>query len=224
MDWNSIWTGIVSNLFYGLLLLGGGTLIAYLRKKQSSWFVPAFWGLGASALILVCIWAWKGIHSFPERRALITSENVEANIKTWLDEFQVSTKNSPNPSEDFGLVATLMNGDPIAIVRLKDHDRYIVFQTTLTISPEHLAMIDKMDSNQRLQLQQDLTTELARAKCDFGLSDPLKTVTLTARIPITPDLTEDEFLSKLDEMDDAIIIARNTIVVDAKKYSTKEKI
>jgi len=52
-DW--LTQGVASNAVYGLLALGVGTLVAYLRKNRSTWASPIVYGLAGSTLTLTVL-------------------------------------------------------------------------------------------------------------------------------------------------------------------------
>src|ERR1700687_3490144 len=134
--------GLISNWLSALLILAGGALIAYLKKKSSSWLNPLVWGMagcGLVAFMLLCFW---GITAIPKSHPPdVTQGNIEQNLRAWLDDFALSTKKQDDSSADFVLVTTLPNGDPITISRQKGHPRYMVIQATVAMSPEHKTVI-----------------------------------------------------------------------------------
>jgi hypothetical protein len=224
MDWNGIWSGVLSNILYGLLIVGGGVMFAYLKKKQSQWLPMFTWGLGGAALILACILMWKGLMAIPEKHVSITPQNVEANIRTWLDDFHLSTKSDSNPAAHFVLLATLSNGDGVYIVRLHDLEHYLVFKSNIGISPDHLSIIRSMGKADYDQFVAETSLELARAKVNFALSgSPVTNIAIESTLPITENLTEADVMKSIDEMDAAMVLVRNSVALRVTTYQVNRK-
>lgn len=117
---------------------------------------------------------------------------------------------SETPEAFFALTVILKNGIPIVVVRPKALDRYIVFQSTLKVSPEHKVLLHELTEEQRGRLSEELALEIARSKAGFAITDPLETITLTRRIALTSGLTEEAFMARLDEVEADFVLARET--------------
>jgi hypothetical protein len=218
--------GLLSNWLSAVIILAGGALIAYLKQRSSSWLGPAVWGIGGCVLVAIALLCFWGIAAIPKTHPPdVTDKNIEQNIRGWLDDFGLSTKKQQDePTTIFTLVTTLPNGDPIAIGQLKTHPRYLTIQSTVTISPEHKSVIDKLSKVESDELVAQVNLEMARAKVSNIMTSPLGSVVLVSRLPITSDLTEDEFMRHIDDMDSDISIVRDTVqlrVAAANRVATK---
>lgn len=216
MDW--LWQGLITNWLSTLLIIGAGAGLALLKTRRPQWVSPVLYGLLGSGSVAIILVAFYGLAAIPKKqRPQTTPENVEANLRVWLDAFGISTRKVTDQDSHFALIVTLNNGTPVAIVRSKKLDRYIVLQSTLTISPEHKTLLDKLSNGQKMQIREELAVEMARAKIGFtiepSLEPSLSGITLTRRVPITTNLAEDTFMERIDEIDEAVILARNTIVL-----------
>jgi hypothetical protein len=220
MEW--LWQGIISNWLSTVLIMTGGLLIAYLKKQSSSWLGPAIWGFGGSGLVaftLLCFW---GISAIPKNRPPdVTMSNVEENLRTWMDDFGLSTKKEDSPAAYFSLTTTLPNGDPITVSRLKSHERYIAIQAIITIADEHKKILSALPKDELDELEAQLSLELGRAKTTNIISHPLDRVVLLSRMPITPTMTEDEFMRQLDGLDSGIQLVRNTVQIKVLESARK---
>ena len=76
-----------------------------------------------------------------------------------------------------------------------------------------------MDKAETEQLKENLSMELARTKLSYALSDPLKTIMIESRIPITSSLSEDEVIKKIDEIDDVMQLAKVVVISAANKHA-----
>ena len=215
--------GLATQIVWGLLVLAGGIVIAYLKRTASEWFAPAVYGLAASAIIAIGLYAFMRLISLPGRPTpQITAENVEQNIRAWLDEFSLSSRKLDEPAATFALLITLSNGDLIEVARPKgQYARYIVFRTTIVVDPKIGDMIKQLTPDQAFQLNEEVGSEMARMKISVDpLAVPLTTVGLTSRTPLTRDLTEDSFIEQLDLVEYSMTIARNTIRLKLANYGT----
>jgi len=134
-------------------------------------------------------------------------------VKVWVEEFNLTNKKFDDPAIDWGYTVTLNDGDPIAIMRRKDRDKYLAFQGVVTFAPEHLAIFQKLSPAQQQRLADRLAMQLAQRGMTFTftLSQSSPGFAVSTRVPITPTLTEDEVMQKLDQVDDAMISGRVVI-------------
>ena len=201
---------MVSRAIWWLLVLGGGIGVGIIKLHWPTLSGPVLYGLGGAACIAI-------IHFAATGRALLsrpdtTPENVEKNIRKWLDNFGLASKKEVDPLSYFVLGITLANGNPILVARVKAKDRYLTFQMTLALAPEHQAIIERMNDPQRERVMEELILELGRSRIGHSIQGPpFKGVILLKAVPITPNYTEGSFAASLDEMDSALNVARIAI-------------
>jgi hypothetical protein len=76
------------------------------------------------------------------------------------------------------------------------------------------AIVDKLPKEQNQRIVDEVTLELARSKLGHVIVRfPLKTIILLESVPRTNNLTEDSFVSHLDEMDSASELADKATVL-----------
>jgi hypothetical protein len=217
----AVWQGIVGNFFWAILALGAAVTFGWLRKKQSPWLPVALWGLAGLALMLGCIVAVKGIAAIPEKRTKITADNVEKNLKMWLDDFHLSSRTAPNNNGQaayFVYVVTFANGDNVLVSRTKDFPEYIVINGGYALTPDDQSKLSKLDTTSSTELLLDVQTELTRAKTNFAMPIPFSGIGLESRMPITENLSEAEFIRSLDDMDNVEQLVRVTIQKDLVRF------
>lgn len=207
-----LWESVVGNIVSFLIIIGAGAAIAYLKRKASDWFGPILYGLVASAVTAVGLFAFAAFTALPRKQVLVTPENLETNVRMWLDDFGDSVKTKPDQSFHFLLSVTLANGNPVQIGRPKANEKYILVAGTVTLAEEHRKMLAQHPAPERDQITRELAIEFARANLDFSLNDPLTKVEIDSRVPITPGLTEDEFMRHVTDVDRGMILANATIV------------
>src|SRR5438093_652453 len=117
MEW--LLQNLVSSVVYAVLALGGGIVLAVLKKRASNWFSPVLYGLCACGLIAISILAFVAFTRIPKEPERITPENIETNIRVWFDHFGISTKRDTNPNAVFSIIATLDNKTPVQVARLR---------------------------------------------------------------------------------------------------------
>jgi hypothetical protein len=222
MDWQTII--IVVGLLGGLAqILQWLETSQWLRRllPMSTGFLGGVFNLCLLTLLVIGILRLGGLeHSLGEwvsqnASPQITPENVETNIRTWLDAFGLSVKKIPNPDPNvyFGLEVMLRSGTPVIVTRAKPFERYVTLQSALVVSPEHKAPLGKLTEPQMTQLRNGLSSELSKAKIGFEIKGlPLSNIVVATRIPITNRLTEYEFIARIDEIEFAVVVARAAFV------------
>jgi hypothetical protein len=221
-SWHSVWQGVLSNAIYALLIFGVGVLLTLLKQRGSRWVTPIVYGLGASALVAVILLAFVAVTRIPKEQPQITPDNVEANIRTWLDASGISTRILDEPDRIFALGVMMDSGTPVEISRPKSSDRYIIFQTKLVPDDDRRAQLDKLSGEEKDQLVQELELEMARAKVSYIRESELKGFTMIRGVPINA-LTESIFNDKIGDLDFAHSLARQTIIVRLDRHKAKAK-
>jgi hypothetical protein len=220
---NWLWQSLVGNILTLFLVSAAGVGVAFLKRRTSSWLFPSLYGLAAAALMAVILICLMGASALPKKQpSLITDDKVESAIRGWLDDFGLSTKVVTDQGLVFGMETNLTNGDPLTIVRLKEHDRYIVVQATLMLAPVHKAILDKLSKEESDQVFRQVNLELALSRIPYQTPEPLTAVTFATRLPLS-GITEDSFIEKVDEVESGIIIARSTIVTELSRFQVSSR-
>ena len=204
---------IVASILYALLILAGGTVLAVLKSIAPNLFSYVLWGLVGSALTAVIVAAWIIFKRIPKLPPETTPENIEANIRRWLDSFQLSVKKVDDENAIFTLVATTDSDMKIAITRLKAFDRYVLLQSAINIAPEDKVRFDALSLDERGRFAASLTVELARSGLGFQMKLDQNIITLDRRVPITSGLTEVSFMEALDHLDRSKIGIHRTLIL-----------
>src|SRR5688500_2106027 len=109
MDLSWIGQGLFSEVLGYLVILAGGIVLTWLRKRESPWIVPLMYGLCGSAIILtiiVMLTAWRAISPVGN----VTSENIQSHVRTWVDKWQLTSRNDPDDKSLFRIAVTAQNG------------------------------------------------------------------------------------------------------------------
>jgi hypothetical protein len=171
-------------------------------------FLYGMIGYGFISAIFVGFW---GIRALRFRQPEVAAGNLELTIRGWLEDSGLSTQPASDPAWNFGLLTTLPDGESIYIVQMKEHRRFIAFQATLAILPEQQAILKAMPMAYFERLAQEVVLKVFLARMVLAIRPRLSDVSLFSQLAITTDLSGDAVLKQIDDMDNAIILARNII-------------
>jgi hypothetical protein len=225
MALNWFWQGLLVNWLFSVIVLASGGAMFWLKLRQSRWSPPILYGLAASALTALTLYAISVQHHFSvEQASQTTTDNVESRVRSWLDDFRLTVARSTNSSTDYWRYTVHMpNTNNIEVARLKERDSYVTIFATIYLAPADVAKIpkDKLDT-----FRTTLFLEAGRAGVGFSMSlDSVspKSVTmyLEKRVPITTALAEDALVSSIDRIDTAMLLLRTEMTSYATLPSTK---
>jgi hypothetical protein len=220
MDWNWLWQSVVSRLLWAVLVFLGGALLAFIRPKWPRLASALMYGLVAAACLGVLFFVFTGRAVLSRETPQTTPQNVEQNVRAWVDRWGLAIQTQPqptNPPTRFMLLVRLPNEDPVYIAQLTANDRYLQIQGTVSLGPDLVALINKLSKDQLIRLEFEVMQELALAKMVYKLNmsgDKINSITVTQTVPITSQLTEDAFVSLLNDMSSDLVLARTTIALD----------
>jgi len=101
-------------------------------------------------------------------------------------------------------------------VQMKEHRRFITFQANVDISPEHQAILKAMPVTYFEKLAQEVVLKVFLAMMVLAIRTRLSEVSLFSQLACT-DLTEDAFFKHMDDMDNAILLARKIILLGVER-------
>lgn len=212
--------GLPKSLFHRLIWLAlagiGAALLPYFQSHVAQTTTTALYILVAVTCVLLIQFALTGTPLLSRLRPETTPENVEANIRVWLDNFGMTVRKEATPNAHFELTVYFQAGRNIAIRRFKDSDRYINLAVTIGVGPQDVAKLQRMNGSQKKRINSQLTFEILRSKVNnFRIVGPpaniFSEVHLEQRLPITPLLNEDAFMSALNAMDNLALLTLFTI-------------
>jgi hypothetical protein len=102
----------------------------------------------------------------------------------------------------------------------------------IKLSPEHLAILDKLTKDQADAVTQQVVLELGRSRIGYSMMTELghpvggpaktlvlqQTIILMNPVPIENDLTEDAFAQHINEIDSAISVVRAATALALSRY------
>jgi len=242
MDWAGLWQGVLSNLLYGLIILGAGALLAALRIRWPSYAEPARYALTGAAGAALILFALLGKGISTKSPPETTAENLETNIRKWADDAGLPIAKAPPTAEGiyFGYTVTATSGVPISVFRAKQKPGFLQMQCALFMSAEHLSMMAKLTKEQADDAMEEIILEMDRSRIGFvmttGASLPLlagqtattkpeilqQTIVVTKPIAVSRDLNEGSFLARIDEIDSEVGVVKGITDLTLKRYAKQQ--
>jgi hypothetical protein len=149
-DW--LLQSLVSRVVWEMaLIVGGAAVLAYLREKVPQKSSQVLYGLVGATMLSVLLFTFTGRAVLSKDRPETAVDNVEQNIRTWLDTFKLGEQKQSHDASYFTYAVTLGNGNHVIVARTKGRDHYITFTASVTVSPEHASLLAKMDTNEAQQ-------------------------------------------------------------------------
>jgi hypothetical protein len=104
-------------------------------------FNTLLYGMIGYALLSVSAIVFWGSRALRFRYPEVTADNLESTIRGWLCDSGLSAKRVSNPDWIFGLQTTLPVGESMYIIQMKERRHFIALEASLTLSPEHQAIL-----------------------------------------------------------------------------------
>jgi hypothetical protein len=180
-------------------------------------FSMVLYGMAGYTLMSAIAAGLWGIRALRFRQAEERAKSLELIIRGWLNDSDLSTKPASNPMWNFGFLTTLPNGESIHIMQMKEQPGFLTFQADLAISTEHQAILRAMPIVYFEKLAQEIVLAVFLANVALAIQTRLSGVSFFSKLSITTDLTEDDLLKHLYDIDDAITLARKAILLGAAR-------
>jgi hypothetical protein len=192
----------------------GGLLAAYLRGRGVNWLDPLLTGILAGSAIALVVVSIRLSNTIAQQTAkLVTPENIETLARDWAYGFGYEIK--PYKADNnalFGFGVTLPNGGKVSIYRLKEIPNYLTIGTSQVLTKPEQEAYDKLSDVEQKRLVNDVATELIRYKVEYqNVGHPLRMFSVSRNLPITGELTEFEFISRLFEVNSARMLAARLV-------------
>ena len=180
-------------------------------------FSMVLYGMAGYTLLSAIVAGLWGIRALCFRKAEVSANRLEPIIRGWLKESDLNTKPASNPMWNFGFLTTLPNGESIHIMQMKEHPGFMTFQANLAISTEHQAILKAMPMVYFEKLAEEIVLAVFLGNVALAIRTRLSGVSFFSKLAITTDLTEDDFLKHVYDIDDAITLARKAIFLGAAR-------
>ncbi len=215
-------------LLYGLTELGRERLSEEFRSLGKAGiageefdmvhhaFIMFLYGMMAYALMSAIVVGFWGIRSLRFRQPEVTASNLEAAILGWLEDFGMRTKPASDPAWNFGVLTALPYGGSVHIIQMKERPGFVTFQANLAISAEHQAVLKALPIAYFEKLAQEVVLGVFLANMVLAIRTRLSDVSFFSQLAIR-ELTKGDLLRHLNDMDDAIILAREAILLGVER-------
>lgn len=164
-------------------------------------------GFATLTVSVIVFWGSRALRSrYPE----VTAVNLESTIRGWLFDSGLSAKRVSNPAWIFGLQTTLPVGESVYITQMKERPDFIALEASLTLSPEHQAILKAVPRAYLERLMQEVVLKVFLAEMLLTIRMRHTDISISSKFAITRGSMKDEFFEHLDNMDNAIVLARDT--------------
>jgi hypothetical protein len=204
LDW--LWQSLFARLVWTALALLCSFAIARLKKQNSTWVQPIFYGLAGFLLVCGVVVGLRFLLTPPPATAeLITPENFQAHLRDWLLGFRLPIQQKQDQNSYFMYEVGMLSGNHVLVTRTRDNDRYLTFAGRVGLSAEHLGLLRRLSQRQYADATGQIYLELVRARITFvgnvdQKSRAIEQISISRSLPIT-NLTEDVFGHYLDDID-----------------------
>lgn len=217
--------GIVSSIIATILVAVVVMLISHL---DSTWTKPIVNGFLAGLLTLgICIGIMI-LRVIPKTNRPTTFENVEGLIREWLDNFGFSVKREPIPEAHFRYIVETGGKLRIILGRLKnDLSSYILLRLEIGPDDNEKQIIASLTDEERSFAMVQTKLELNRISIGYeGFTSLDSGFSLTKRIPISSELTEDDLITAIGEIEAAyhLVFLTGSLFMAQKDLKTQPKI
>src|SRR5258708_2795016 len=189
------WTqGIITSRLASVFCVGGATVLTWIKSRWPTYGNLALYWI-ASATCLALLWfAFTGYVPFSRRPPEMTTDNIESNVKLWFEDLGMAFKKTGTPDTYFSYSLTTRLGTPLQVSRLaKEKTAYLQLVSTLTLSPQHQAMMLTLSQDQVDAIIEEMALELSKTRIGFTIIKHIPqtgmAVVFQKSIPIA-DLTE----------------------------------
>ena len=174
-------------------------------------FSTLVYGMIVYALLMVTVIVFWGIRALRFRYPEVTADNLESTIRGWLYHSGLSAQRVSDPAWIFGLMTTLPNGESLYVLQMKESRRFITFETNLAVSPDQQATLKALPPAFLEKLMREVVLKVFLARMALTIQMQLSEVSFSSQLAIIPGSMEEDFFDHLDDMDNAIILARDAI-------------
>lgn len=174
-------------------------------------FSMLLYGMIGYALLTVSVIVFWGIRAFRFQQHEVTAGDLESTVRGWLYNSGLSARRVSDPAWSFGLLTTLPGGESISILQMKESPRLLTFEASLAVSPEHQSILKAAPKAHLEKLMQEIVLKAFLARMALTVRMRLSDVSFLSQLAITHGSMKDDFFDHLDDMGNAIILARDAI-------------
>jgi hypothetical protein len=174
-------------------------------------FNMLLYGMIGYALLTVSVIVFWGIRALCFKHPEVTADDLESTIRGWLYDSGLSAKRVSDPAWNFGLLTTLPDGESVYVIQRKESRSFISFEASLAVSPEHQSILKAASKAHLEQLMQEIALKVFLARMVLTIRMRASDVSFLSKLAVRRGSMKDDFFDHLDDMDNAIILARDAI-------------
>jgi hypothetical protein len=174
-------------------------------------FNTLLYGMIGYALLTVSGIVFWGIRALRFKHPEVTADDLESTIRGWLYDSGLSAKRVSDPAWIFGLLTTLPDGESVYVIQRKESRSLISFEASLDVSPEHQSILKAASKAKIEKLMQEIALKVFLSRMVLTIRMRASDVSFLSKLAVTRGSMKDDFFDHLDDMDNAIILARDAI-------------
>jgi hypothetical protein len=169
------WQAIVGRLiaivgFIGCIASVLGFFGIDIKAVENAWgAMSTHYVLALLAVVFFLIFVLASYYLWQNSR--VTPENVEPRIREWLDAFSLGTRVLNEPAHHFAYEVMAHTGIPLAVLRTREHPRYITLLSKIGLGSEHKELFGRLSPPSQKRFRNELLLEAAKAKIGYQ-ADP----------------------------------------------------
>jgi hypothetical protein len=174
-------------------------------------FNTLLYGMIGYALLTVSGIVFWGIRALRFKHPEVTADDLESTIQGWLYDSGLSAKCVSDPAWMFGLLTRLPDGESVYVIQRKESRSFISFEASLDVSPEHQSILKAAPKAQIEKLMQEIALKVFLSRMVLTIRMRASDVSFLSKLAVTRSSMKGDFFDHLDDMDNAIILARDAI-------------
>jgi len=144
----------------------------------------------------------------------VTSENVEAVVRDWIDRAGLAVKRVDDRNAVFNFEITLASGAPVNIARPKVRTHLLIVKSGVSVTGRDLEVLRAQDPARVDRLLLDLKIELNRLSMSYeGMKMPLDAVFVSRQVLIGSALNDVELFRVVDEVIHSVYLMKHIMAM-----------
>lgn len=203
---------LLAQWIWVVLSLAGAAMLAFLRSYWPRIADPLLVTVIIFAALATSVMVFK-FNAFLQTQRPIETQNIEITLRRWADDFGWGTRRTDVEGAHFAFSVALTEGVNLVVLRDIRLDRYITVVMNLRLNDAQKAAFAELDEPAASDLLSNLRIEMARLQMEYAnITVPLAAIRIQRQIPITTRLADHDFLTAIQQVNMARVLATETIV------------
>jgi hypothetical protein len=210
-----------------VLSAAAGALMTWAARHRERWARPALYGVLTFAALQLGIASVRVGNALVKAPA-ITVSNADDVVADWSREFGFKLQERPKEKDEdesvFKYEIEDHVGRKLTINQWADKKRYLNFSVNVVPSTESAETLKCLTPEQATIVLSHLRTELAKMNTEYdGAEWPLAKVRVQRSIPISDEMTENEFFDAVQDVTNTMIVIENTLRAEIFRLDAQRK-